>query len=167
MASLFNNPSLGVSASGGSILDNKPSVPSGQHTEDKAEAACEYEHEHTAWVASTSVMSKASRANLRRNRRRAALRVIGSQPAGKASSSPEAASFASRTETVAKSGNEIAVQCNLGEAEWHSRYDKLRQRYDKVKLLLAARRGELPAVERMAGLEDSDEEVPEDLGTLW
>ena len=99
--------------------------------------------------ASTSVMSKATRMNLKRDKRKAAKASSTAQPS---CSAPP----------VTEGGTDAAVQCNLAELEWQSKYDKLRKAYDEMKLELISVKGELSAIKRVTGFGDSDEEVAND-----
>lgn len=74
LSSMDSNPSLETNATEGSILESKPSSTCEQQLEHTDGATCDFENDETASVASTSAVSRASRANLRRDKRKAAFR---------------------------------------------------------------------------------------------
>ena len=156
LASLVSNPSLEMAASEGSILENNLSTTWGQQPKNTAGATCDIEFDDAASVASTSALSKASRTNLRRDKRKAALRVCSAQTTSKASSSTDSAP-PPRSDIVLESGNEIAIQCNLGD-DWQLKYDNLKAKYDEMESVVLALSVELSAVKRMAGFANSDDE---------
>ena len=120
------------------------------------------QHADDVSVASTGAASRASRRNQRRDKLRHVHHSYASQNSDAGPSGMQGVELSGLQPSDDSGVSHVGVQCDFQEEERSEQYLKLKKKYDKLKLELITLKGELSAVRRITGIEESDDALEND-----